>query len=90
MIHFDKQMVGLGQQGRMTEGTRVALDLIKLYDDFQCSSYFYSRVYSDLYQMSITKMKRSNKEWFSSNLPWILWVRIVAGEEEATQCASSD
>jgi hypothetical protein len=23
-------------------------------------------------------------------LPWILWVRIVAGEEEATQCASSD
>jgi hypothetical protein len=61
MITYDEQLTAFGKRGMTTDGTRVALDLIKLYDEFQCSSYFYSRAYSDLYQMAITRRETFNQ-----------------------------
>jgi hypothetical protein len=55
MVIDDEQTVAYSRQDKFDEGTRTALDLIKLYDEFQSSSFFYSRVYNDLYKMAITK-----------------------------------
>jgi hypothetical protein len=70
MVIYDKQAVVYSNQGRTTEGTRISLDLIKLYDEFQCSSYFYSRVYSDLYQMAITKRETFKQGVVFIKLAW--------------------
>jgi hypothetical protein len=61
MVEYDEQLTAFGKRGMMADGTRVALDLIKLYDEFQRSSYFYTRVYSDLYQMAITRRETFNQ-----------------------------
>jgi hypothetical protein len=61
MVIDDEQAVACSREDKFDEGTRISLDLIKLYDEFQCSSFFYSRVYSDLYKMAITKRETFNQ-----------------------------
>lgn len=70
MIALDKQSVAYSQQGKMAQGMRSATKLIQLYDEFQCSSYFYSRAYSDLYQMAITKRATFKKGMAYIKLAW--------------------
>ena len=56
MIKYDHQIV---KEGREThECIDIATKkLLPLYNEFECSSYFYSRIYSDLFQFSITQRK---------------------------------
>jgi hypothetical protein len=70
MITYDKQTVAYSQQGKIGDGMRRAFDLIKLYDEFQWSSYFYSRLYSDLYQMAITKRETFKQGKVFIKLAW--------------------
>ena len=66
MIEYDKQVVAHAKNMRMEEGTKTALKLIELYDEFQSSSYLYSRIYTDLYHMAITK-----RETFEQGMKYI-------------------